>query len=149
AAKLETLTNEQLNAAQAVNYAADSSCARDILRSAAKLDNLDAKYIAVVGESYTIDSLRTGGSGMYSWSCTVMTVDGEETDNVSVTETSKTIVDDPTIVGAPVNQIFTIDAIQAGEYIITFRYTTGWNSDEAIDEFSFQLTVYATGLLPE
>lgn len=91
------------------------------------------------GEQVTIDGIYTSGSIMYSWMCTSEPSTGLKID-YTTKEIGKTSEDGKLIIGAPVEQIFTITAEQLGEYTLHFEFTAN-GVEKALDDFDIKISV--------
>ncbi|MCD7828369.1 MAG: hypothetical protein LUG85_07550, partial [Clostridiales bacterium] len=145
AAKLETLTNEQLNAAQAVYSSADSYCARMILRAAAKLEDFSSPHFYVdltENSGFTLDPLYS--AGQYFWEYEVSGEEyGSDEENLIVTveygQESHTNTSGEPIVGDPEHYIYniTVNDNEMGTYEVKCTLRDIGNKNNILDEFTF------------
>ncbi|MCD7775017.1 MAG: hypothetical protein LUH40_05520, partial [Clostridiales bacterium] len=152
AAKLKTLTNEQLNSAQAVYSSADSYCARMILRAAAKLEDFSSPHFYVdltENSDFTLDPLYS--AGQYFWEYEVSSEEyGFDEDNLVVNvEYGQEIHTDASgeqTDGDAEHYIYNItvtDEEIGGTYDIKCTLRDVGNKDNILDEFTFTIVFFS------
>ncbi len=146
AAKLDVLEQLQSNAADVNGDGViSSSDARMILRASANIEPINARvgFMNKINSTVVIGPLKNAGSGAYNWVCTVEDENAVKVEsyNIAVPPSEADVAD-----GAPVQQYFEITILETGDYNVAFELKNSWEND-AIDQFSFDIWCYYTGLL--